>query len=62
MQVQAKKAKKEAERAAATNPQGDTEMAEPAAAPGGDENPPGDLENLEFTDAELEAVEVSPSQ
>lgn len=58
--VQAKKAKKEAERAVTAAGDGDTEMADPSnpSAPAGDENPPGDADAAEPTDAELEAVEV----
>lgn len=56
--LQAKKVKKEAERAAAASVEGDTEMADASVAPG-DENPPGDAGDCtEPTDAELESIEV----
>ena len=49
--VQAKKAKKEAERAATAAGDGDTEMVDPSnpSAPAGDENPPGDADATEPT-------------
>jgi hypothetical protein len=59
---QAKRVRKEAERAAAPG-QGDTEMVDASVAPAGDENVQGDVQGdvVDFSnpaDAELEAIEV----
>lgn len=57
--LQAKKVKKEAERAKVASVEGDTEMTDTSVAPANEENVPVDAGDChEPTDAELDGIEV----